>query len=189
MHISINFTDDEIDMLDGWQGQCSDGVGENKSWTYPYWRYVTFDKDGITLDETQEEFEGMNEDAIKRQICERFIEITNDGMQYEVISELYYNYGDPRTEDIHLGERTANSIIKKLGGTHAYEETDLDELAARNAAYEKELNELTARIDKGKLELCDLMAELTGDDSYRGNPDSLGMKPSEFYKACPELAR
>jgi hypothetical protein len=186
MQIAIDFTKDEVELLHGWQGQCSDGVGENMRWTGPYWKHLVIDKDGFTLDETVKPFKNKTEDAIKKDICRRFIQITDEGMEYAGISELYFA-DCKKQDDINLGERTANSIIKKLGGDVFYEETDLEELAEARKEQEREIDALMKRIDKGNLEMCDMMADLTGDESYRGNPSKLGMNPIDFYEELRKL--
>ena len=188
MQIAIDFTKDEVEMLHGWQGQCSDGVGENMSWTGPYWKHLAIDKDGFTLDETVKPFKNKTEDVIKKDICKKFIKVTDAGMEFAGISSLYFA-DCKKQDDINLGERTANSIIKKLGGDAFYEETDLEELAKIRKEQDLEIEALMKRVDKENLELCDMMAQLTGDESYRGNPSKLGMNPVDFYKKLHELGK
>lgn len=124
MKIAINFTDDELEMMKGWQGQCSDGAGENKSWTNPYWNHLTFEKDGIVVDENVKPFKGKSEKDIIENIGERFIEITEDCLNWLSISESYFK-GDKRSK-IRLGVKTANALVEKFGGEKDYFEDPTD---------------------------------------------------------------
>lgn len=115
MKILINFTDDEVEMLNGWRGQASDGAGENLSWTTPYWRYLSFDNKGIEVDETKKPFNRYkDETGILEDFCDRFIELINECLDWIDISELFYDMD--KREDTKLGYKTANSIIEKLSG-------------------------------------------------------------------------
>lgn len=125
MRISINFTDLEVEMLKGWQGQCSDGVGENKPSLNPYWKNLNFDISGIIVDTNVKAFRDKSEQNIIDKVCEKFIDVTEEGMNILGIGELYFNV-DKRDNEI-LAQKTANSIIAKLGGDKDYFEVDTPE--------------------------------------------------------------
>lgn len=117
MKINLKFTDIEVEMLKGWQGQCSDGVGENKSGMTPYWNNLKFDNDGITVDNVRP-FKDKSEKDIIEKICDKFIDITMDGLDWLSISELYFDLD--KRDNTKLGNTTANSIVVKLGGDENY---------------------------------------------------------------------
>jgi hypothetical protein len=117
MKINLKFTDIEVEMLKGWQGQCSDGVGENKSGMKPYWNNLKFDNDGITVDDVRP-FKDKSEKDIIEKIRDKFIDITIDGLDWLGISELYFDLD--KRDNTKLGNTTANSIVVKLGGDENY---------------------------------------------------------------------
>lgn len=117
MKINLKFTDIEVEMLKGWQGQCSDGVGENKSGMKPYWNNLKFDNDGIIVDDVRP-FKDKSEKDIIEKIRNKFIDITIDGLDWLGISELYFDLD--KRDNTKLGNTTANSIVVKLGGDENY---------------------------------------------------------------------
>ena len=114
--ISLALSMDEVDMLNSWLGQLSDGRGENKRWTTPYWRNLLFDTTGVTIqDENARPFKDKSDKDILDDLGDRFIDISNEYQEYCALSEYF---DDKRSEDLNLGVRVANSIVKKFTGTN-----------------------------------------------------------------------
>lgn len=90
------FSDDAIEMLCGFLGQMSDGVGENYSWCTKYWQNI---EDFIQTDDNYSAvvFDNVNlwqkdsDEKVINDLLDKFIAITNEGMDYLSPSELYWD--------------------------------------------------------------------------------------------------
>lgn len=112
--ISIELTQDEVDMLNGWLGQLSDGVGENKRWCTPYWKNLSFDTTGVEIqNENDNPFKNKSDNEILVDLGEKFADISDDYQEYCGLCD-YFN--DERNQDLNLGVIVANSIMKKFTG-------------------------------------------------------------------------
>ena len=133
--ISLQLTKDEVDMLEGWLGQLSDGCGENKRWTIPYWSNLSFNTDGITIqDENAKPFKNKSDKDILDDLGDRFIDISNECLDCCSLSDYF---DDNRREDLNLGVIVANSIVKKFTGTtddewELYTQEDFDRMASKH---------------------------------------------------------
>ena len=183
--ISLNLTDDEVEMLGGWLGQMSDGVGENKRWCTDYWKNLDFDNGGISYNENAKPFKGKSDEEILELLGVRFIEITEEGMDYCSQSELYFD-GDKRDEVI-LGQKVANSIVEKLMGDKDYFEVyDQEEYNNRCKQNDSYMEELNRKCMEGIDSFYNELADFTGDDSLR-DPNKRRMDVDDFYKKLKEL--
>lgn len=185
--ISLVLSLDEVDMLNGWLGQLSDGVGENKSWTTPYWKNLSFDTTGITIqDENDKPFKGKSDKDILEDLGDRFIDISNEYQEYCALSEYF---DDKRNEDLNLGVRVANSIVKKFTGTtddewDLYTQEDFDRMDKEQA----ELDAMSEKCCQGILDLYKDLAKLTGEEPPKTLEDCM-WKPEDgdFYEKLKEL--
>ena len=110
--ISLALSMDEVDMLNSWLGQLSDGCGENKRWTTPYWRNLSFDTTGVTIqDENDRPFKGKSDKDILDDLGDRFIDISNEYQDYCALSEYF---DDKRSEDLNLGVRVVSQNMKEI---------------------------------------------------------------------------
>ena len=156
-------TDSELNMLNGFIGQMSDGAGENLSWTTKYWTNMGwFEKNGsntyIDVDDTVKPFMGKSDDEIIEDLCERFIDIATDVYNTCGMSTVYHDDTDldePQAID------DANSIVEKLSGEKDHwEALDRDEYLAECAENEIKMNRLNDLLCQGIDELnaaCDLL--------------------------------
>ena len=178
---------DEVDMLNSWLGQLSDGCGENKRWTTPYWRNLSFDTTGVTIqDENARPFKGKSDKDILDDLGDRFIDISNEYQDYCALSEYF---DDKRSEDLNLGVRVANSIVKKFTGTtddewDLYTQEDFDRMDKEQA----DLDAMNEKCCQGILDLYKDLAKLTGDEPPTKLEDCL-WKPEDgdFYEKLKEL--
>lgn len=183
--ISFALSCDEVDMLNGWLGQLSDGCGENKRWTTPYWRNLSFDTTGVTIqDENAKPFKGKSDKDILDDLGDRFIDISNEYQDYCALSEYF---DDKRSEDLNLGVRVANSIVKKFTGTtddewDLYTQEDFDRMDKEQA----DLDAMNEKCCQGILDLYKDLAKLTGDEPPTKLEDCL-MSVSDFEKKMKEL--
>lgn len=186
--ISLVLSLDEVDMLNGWLGQLSDGVGENKSWTTPYWKNLSFDTTGITIqDENARPFKGKSDKDILEDLGDRFIDISNECLAYGSLSDYF---DDKRNEDLNLGVNVANSIVKKFTGNTNIDEWDLytQEDFDRMAEEQAKLDTMVENCNKGIMDLYTKLAELTGDEPPKTLEDCM-WKPEDgdFYEKLKEL--
>jgi hypothetical protein len=176
---------DEVDMLNSWLGQLSDGCGENKRWTTPYWRNLSFDTTGVTIqDENARPFKGKSDKDILDDLGDRFIDISNEYQDYCALSEYF---DDKRSEDLNLGVRVANSIVKKFTGTNddewdLYTQEDFDRMDKEQA----DLDAMNEKCCQGILDLYKDLAKLTGDEPPTKLEDCL-MSVSDFEKEMKRL--
>jgi hypothetical protein len=178
---------DEVDMLNGWLGQLSDGAGENKRWTTPYWKNLSFDTTGITIqNENAKPFKGKTDKAILANLADRFEEITDEYTQFCEISEYF---DDKRSEDLNLGITVANSIIKKFSGDNEdmwdlYTQEDFDEMEKKRA----EVDAMAERCKQGVFDLYKSIALMEGKEPPKSLEDCL-WKPEDgdFYEKLKEL--
>ena len=187
--ISLVLSLDEVDMLNGWLGQLSDGVGENKRWTTPYWRNLSFDTTGITIqDENAKPFKGKSDKDILEDLGDRFIDISNECLDYCSLSDYFDD--DKRKEDLNLGVNVANSIVKKFTGTDDVDEWDLytQEDFDRMDKEQAELDAMNEKCCQGILDLYKDLAKLTGEEPPTKLEDCL-WKPEDgdFYEKLKEL--
>ena len=186
--ISLVLSLDEVDMLNGWLGQLSDGVGENKSWTTPYWRNLSFDTTGITIqDENAKPFKGKSDKDILEDLGDRFNDISNECLAYGSLSDYF---DDKRNEDLNLGVRVANSIVKKFTGTtddewDLYTQEDFDRMDKEQA----ELDTMVENCNKGIMDLYTKLAELTGEEPPKTLEDCMWNyeRDGDFYEKLKEL--
>jgi hypothetical protein len=177
---------DEVDMLNSWLGQLSDGCGENKRWTTPYWRNLSFDTTGVTIqDENDKPFKGKSDKDILEDLGDRFIDISNECLAYGSLSDYFDD--DKRKEDLNLGVRVANSIVKKFTGTtddewDLYTQEDFDRMDKAQA----DLDAMVENCNKGIMDLYTKLAELTGDEPPTKLEDCL-MSVSDFEKEMKRL--
>lgn len=186
--ISLVLSLDEVDMLNGWLGQLSDGVGENKSWTTPYWKNLSFDTTGITIqDENARPFKGKSDKDILEDLGDRFIDISNECLAYGSLSDYF---DDKRNEDLNLGVNVANSIVKKFTGNTNIDEWDLytQEDFDRMAEEQAKLDTMVENCNKGIMDLYTKLAELTGEEPPKTLEDCM-WKPEDgdFYEKLKEL--
>lgn len=153
-------TQDELDMLNGFWGQMSDGVGENHRWCTKYWQNIEgisdYDADhaAITFDNTKL-WKNDSDAEVIEDLCEIFIEITEEGMNDCSQSELYYH--DDRRKDERLGQRVSNSIVEKFSGYPNHFEEYTDEEWEEECKYrQQKADELQEQIDKCNQGLIDL---------------------------------
>lgn len=185
--ISLVLSLDEVDMLNSWFGQLSDGCGENKRWTTPYWRNLSFDTTGVTIqDENVKPFKGKSDKDILDDLGDRFIDISNECLNYCSLSEYF---DDKRSEDLNLGVRVANSIVKKFTGTtddewDLYTQENFDRMDKAQA----DLDAMSEKCCQGILDLYKDLAKLTGDEPPTKLEDCL-WKPEDgdFYEKLKEL--
>lgn len=183
--ISLVLSLDEVDMLNSWLGQLSDGCGENKRWTTPYWRNLSFDTTGVTIqDENAKPFKGKSDKDILEDLGDRFIDISNEYQDYCALSEYF---DDKRSEDLNLGVRVANSIVKKFTGTtddewDLYTQEDFDRMDKEQA----DLDAMNEKCCQGILDFYKDLAKLTGDEPPTKLEDCL-MSVSDFEKKMKEL--
>ena len=185
--ISLALSMDEVDMLNSWLGQLSDGCGENKRWTTPYWRNLSFDTTGVTIqDENDRPFKGKSDQDILDDLGDRFIDISNEYQDYCALSEYF---DDKRSEDLNLGVRVANSIVKKFTGTtddewDLYTQEDFDRMDKAQA----DLDAMNEKCCQGILDLYKDLAKLTGEEPPTKLEDCL-WKPEDgdFYEKLKEL--
>ena len=185
--ISIVLSLDEVDMLNSWLGQLSDGCGENKRWTTPYWRNLSFDTTGVTIqDENAKPFKGKSDKDILDDLGDRFIDISNECLNYCALSEYF---DDKRSKDLNLGVRVANSIVKKFTGTtddewDLYTQEDFDRMDKAQA----DLDAMSEKCCQGILDLYKDLAKLTGEEPPTKLEDCL-WKPEDgdFYEKLKEL--
>jgi len=183
--ISLTLSTDEVDMLNGWLGQLSDGCGENKRWTTPYWTNLSFDTTGITIqDENDKPFKSKSDKDILEDLGDRFIDISNEYQDYCSLSEYF---DDKRSEDLNLGVRVANSIVKKFTGT-SYDEWDLytQEDFDRMDEAQAELDAMVEKCNNGILDFYKDLAKLTGEEPPTKLEDCL-MRVSDFEKEMKKL--
>ena len=186
--ISLVLSLDEVDMLNGWLGQLSDGVGENKRWTTPYWRNLSFDTTGITIqDENARPFKGKSDKDILEDLGDRFIDISNECLSYGSLSDYF---DDKRNEDLNLGVSVANSIVKKFTGTtddewDLYTQDDFDRMAEEQA----KLDTMVENCNKGIMDLYTKLAELTGEEPPKTLEDCMWNydRDGDFYEKLKEL--
>lgn len=185
--ISLALSMDEVDMLNGWLGQLSDGCGENKRWTTPYWTNLSFDTSGINiLDENDKPFKGKSDKDILEDLGDRFIDISNEYQEFCSLSEYF---DDKRSEDLNLGVNVANSIVKKFTGTtddewDLYTQEDFDRMNKAQA----DLDAMVEKCNKGILDLYKDLSKLTGEEPPTKLEDCL-WKPEDgdFYEKLKEL--
>ena len=185
--ISLALSMDEVDMLNSWLGQLSDGCGENKRLTTPYWRNLSFDTTGVTIqDENARPFTGKSDQDILDDLGDRFIDISNEYQDYCALSEYF---DDKRSEDLNLGVKVANSIVKKFTGTtddewDLYTQEDFDRMDKAQA----DLDAMCESCNQGILDLYKDLAKLTGDEPPKTLEDCL-WKPEDgdFYEKLKEL--
>ena len=187
--ISFALSCDEVDMLNGWLGQLSDGVGENKRWTTPYWRNLSFDTTGITIqDENARPFKGKSDKDILDDLGDRFIDISNECLAYGSLSDYF---DDKRNEDLNLGVNVANSIVKKFTGNINVDEWDLytQEDFDRMAEEQSKLDAMVENCNKGIMDLYTKLAELTGDEPPKTLEDCMWNyeRDGDFYEKLKEL--
>lgn len=186
--IKIDLTQDEVDMLEGWLGQLSDGAGENKRWTTPYWKNLSFDTTGVTIqNENAKPFKHKNDKEILEDLADRFEEITDEYTQFCEISEYFDD--DKRSNDLNLGIIVANSIIKKFSGDpedmwDLYTQEDFDEMQKQR----DELDALNEKCKQGIFDLYKNVAKLCGKEPPKTFEDCL-WKPEDgdFYEKIKEL--
>lgn len=184
--ISLVLSLDEVDMLNSWLGQLSDGCGENKRWTTPYWRNLSFDTTGITIqDENARPFKGKSDNDILEDLGDRFIDISNECLNYCSLSDYFDD--DKRKEDLNLGVNVANSIVKKFTGTtddewDLYTQEDFDRMDKAQA----DLDVMNEKCCQGILDLYKKLAKLTGEEPPTKLEDCL-MSVSDFEKKMKEL--
>lgn len=179
---------DEVDMLNSWLGQLSDGCGENKSWTTPYWMNLSFDTTGITIqNENAKPFKGKSDKDILEDLADRFEEITDDYTQFCEISE-YFN-DDKRSNDLNLGITVANSIVKKFSGDpedmwDLYTQEDFDKMQQQR----EELDAMNKKCCQGIFDLYKDIAKMCGEEPPKTFEDCL-WKPEDgdFYEKLKEL--
>lgn len=183
--IPLALSMDEVDMLNSWLGQLSDGCGENKRWTTPYWKNLSFDTKGVTIqDENDKPFKGKSDKAILEDLGDRFIDISNEYQEYCTLSEYF---DDKRSEDLNLGVSVANSIVKKFTGTtddewDLYTQEDFDRMDKEQA----DLDAMNEKCCQGILDLYKDLAKLTGNEPPTKLEDCL-MSVSDFEKKMKEL--
>ena len=176
---------DEVDMLNGWLGQLSDGCGENKRWTTPYWTNLSFDTTGVTIqDENARPFKGKSDKKILKDLGDRFIEISDEYQEYCALSEYF---DDKRSEDLNLGVNVANSIVKKFTGTtddewDLYTQEDFDRMEKAQV----DLDAMCEKCNQGILDLYKDLAKLTGEEPPTKLEDCL-MSVSDFEKEMKRL--
>lgn len=189
--IEIELSNDEVEMLNGWIGQMSDGVGENSDWCRYYYPYIEFDNNGVLYNKTAARFKGKSDKDILKMLGKKFIKITEMGSMYCTEAELYFDFvpnaEHDKRDDIILGQKTANSIVEKFTGKKDYFEVDdEEELNTRLQEQQKEFDELHGKVMKGLDDLYNDLADLTGNEDLR-DPEKRRMDPEEFYKRLEEL--
>lgn len=183
--ISLALSMDEVDMLNGWLGQLSDGCGENKKWTTPYWQNLSFDTTGVTIqDENARPFKGKSDKDILDDLGDKFIDISNEYQDYCALSEYF---DDKRSEDLNLGVKVANSIVKKFTGTtddewDLYTQEDFDRMDKAQA----DLDDMVEKCNNGILDFYKDLANLTGEEPPTKLEDCL-MSVSDFENKMKEL--
>lgn len=116
-------SDDALDMLDGFLGQMSDGVGENHRWCTKYWSniedFIQTDDDysAVVFDNTKLWQKASDKEVIK-DLLNRFLDITNEGMNYLSQAELYWDMD--KRDNYAYGVKIANEIVEALGGEPDY---------------------------------------------------------------------
>lgn len=183
--ISLVLSLDEVDMLNSWLGQLSDGCGENKRWTTPYWKNLSFDTTSVTIqDENDKPFKGKSDKDILDDLGDRFIDISNEYQEYCALSEYF---DDKRSEDLNLGVKVANSIVKKFTGTtddewDLYTQEDFDRMDKAQA----DLDAMVEKCNNGILDFYKDLAKLTGEEPPTKLEDCL-MSVSDFEKEMKKL--
>lgn len=185
--ISLALSIDEVDMLNSWLGQLSDGCGENKRWTTPYWTNLSFDTTGITIqDENDKPFKGRSDKDILNDLGDRFIDISNEYQDDCCLSEYF---DDKRSEDLNLGVNVANSIVKKFTGTtddewDLYTQEDFDRMEKAQV----DLDALNKKCCQDIFNLYKDIAQMCGKEPPKTFEDCL-WKPEDgyFYEKLKEL--
>ena len=185
--ISLVLTTDEVDMLNGWLGQLSDGCGENKSWTTPYWTNLSFDTNGITIqNENARPFKGKSDKDILKNLGKRFIDISNEYQQFCSLSEYF---DDKRSEDLNLGVKIANSIVEKF--TDATDEWDLytQEDFAEMDRKQKEIDDMVEKCNENILNMYKDLSKLLGKEPPKTLEDCMWNyeRDGDFYEKIKEL--
>lgn len=122
-------TQDEIDMLDGLDGQMADGAGENSSWCAKYWPYMKgFENKGgksyFTFEEMGAFKDKADADIVKdigkcfNKICVMLNDTPDCG------PELFYD-DDRRDKPQH---EVARSVVMKLTGKDNYHMPTMEDL-------------------------------------------------------------
>lgn len=183
--ISLELSLDEVDMLHSWQRQLSDGCGENKSWSTPYWKNLSFDITGVDIqDENAKPFKGKSDKDILKDLGYRFIDISNEYQDYCTLSEYF---DDKRRDDLNLGVMVANSIVKKFTGTtddewDLYTQEDFDRMDKEQA----DIDAMNEKCCQGILDLYKKLAKLTGDEPPTKLEDCF-MNVTDFEKKMKEI--
>lgn len=186
--ISLQLSTNEVDMLNGWLGQLSDGCGENKRWTTPYWKNLSFDTTGVTIqDENDRPFKDKSDKDILDDLGDKFIDISNEYQDYCSLSEYF---DDKRSEDLNLGVSVANSIVKKFTGTtddewDLYTQEDFDRMDKAQA----DLDAMVEKCNKGILDFYKDLAKLTGEEPPKTLEDCMWNyeRDGDFYEKLKEL--
>lgn len=116
-------SDDALEMLGGFLGQMSDGVGENHEWCRKYWANIeefiqTDDNHSAVVFNNANLWQKDSDEEVIKDLLKKFIAITNEGMDYLSPSELYWG-GDKR-DNYAYGKKIANEIVEALGGEPKY---------------------------------------------------------------------
>lgn len=179
-------TDTEINMLNGWLGQMSDGAGENLSWTSKYWENMSnfYNENGqsiVEVDDTKKPFCNKSDDEIKEDLCERFIFIAED---VENICGMTTMYSDENGLDYPQAIKDANSIVEKLSGeTDHWEEVDEDEWKKSCEENQSKMNRLNYLLCQDIKKLNEKMDAMLANKNVDFGPDN----SEEIEKLLSEL--
>lgn len=180
--ISLALSLDEVDMLNGWLSQLSDGCGENKRWTTQYSTNLSFNTTGITIkNENSKPFKGKSNEDILEDLGDRFIDISNEYREFCSLSD-YFN--DKRSENLNLGINVANNIVKKFTGTtedewESYTQEDFNRMDKAQA----DLDAMNEKCGQNILNFYNDLTRLTGDEPPTKLEDCLWKsEDGDFYK-------
>lgn len=116
-------SDDALEMLGGFLGQMSDGVGENHRWCTKYWSNIedfiqTDDNHSAVVFNDAKLWQKDSDKKVIKDLLEKFIIITNEGMDYLSPSELYWDMD--KRDNYAYGNKIADEIVEALGGEPNY---------------------------------------------------------------------
>lgn len=179
-------TDDEIEMLNEFIGQMSDGAGENMPWTTKYWKNMNRFKNengvsSLDVNDMVNPFKNKTDAIIIKDIGNKFIIIAKDCLDVAGLNVM------TKDKDELQAQRIANSIIYKLTGKKdIFEEYDEEEYLKECKRQEDEVTAMVNKCMVGLKNLYNDLADLTGDETLR-NEENQRMSVEEFGRELRKL--
>lgn len=173
-------TDSELNMLNGFLGQLSDGAGENLNWTTKYWSNMEkFENVNgqtyININDQVKPFKNKTDSQILEDLCERFITIADD--VYSVCG-MTTMHSDEKDLDEPQAILDANSIVEKLSGEKDHwEPLDAEEYQKMCQENEEKMNRVNQLLMEDINRLNDLAANL---DKNLDNPNYISTSDTHY---------